>query len=183
MSYAREGTRSSSGAVSKRELYACRYKHCTARDMQALDRYVTLIDVERLSRPDAAWAFADGAQLQGASSARAEAAELARRLEAAALGFSEGRLSSTLLSMVEAELRPRIDAANKAAQVAGLPEAAHDVAQAEDPASRWAELSTDRQRAVVRALMEVVVLPVAVKGRRSFDPECVRIDWRADASQ
>jgi len=44
-------------------------------------------------------------------------------------------------------------------------------------AAAWAKASIEVQRAVLRMLMRVTILPSGAG--RSFDPELVRIEWRA----
>jgi DNA invertase Pin-like site-specific DNA recombinase len=43
----------------------------------------------------------------------------------------------------------------------------------------WADLGFDRQRAIVEAVIEAVVIAPAVKGRNKFDPDRVDVTWRA----
>ena len=43
----------------------------------------------------------------------------------------------------------------------------------------WAERSLDWRRAIIRAVIDHVVLEPAVPGRNVFDPSLVRIMWRA----
>jgi len=46
-------------------------------------------------------------------------------------------------------------------------------------AKAWPALGIERQRAIVMALVErVVVAPVAVRGRNKFEPERVSVEWR-----
>lgn len=42
----------------------------------------------------------------------------------------------------------------------------------------WAELSLERQRAVLAAVVERVTVGPAVRGRNRFDPERVDMTWR-----
>jgi hypothetical protein len=43
---------------------------------------------------------------------------------------------------------------------------------------RWPSIGMDRQRAVIAAVIDRVVIHPAVKGRKAFDPDRVEIIWR-----
>ena len=43
----------------------------------------------------------------------------------------------------------------------------------------WGEMTFDRRRAVIAAVIERVTVGPAVKGRNRFDPERVDVTWRA----
>jgi DNA invertase Pin-like site-specific DNA recombinase len=176
MSYAKQG---GFGDRKERLTYTCRYKLCTARDLRQLEAFVTAVVIERLSAPDARAALSDDDALAEVAVARAEATELRARLAEAVEQFTAGALSAATLAQIEGSLLPKIAEADKAARLSTLPTAARTLAAADDPAGRWLQLSHDQQREVIRTLLEVVVLPVATRGRKAFDPASVRIEWRS----
>jgi hypothetical protein len=84
--------------------------------------------------------------------------------------------ATTRLAAAEAEL----DAATAPTPLAGI-------ADQPDPGAAWLAADLGRQRAVLAALMTVVVLPVPRGGGRArpldgidLDPEFVRIEWKTD---
>ena len=48
---------------------------------------------------------------------------------------------------------------------------------AADPVKAWKRATIERQRAIVRELLDVTVLPSGKRGN-GFDPELVKIEWR-----
>ena len=152
--------------------------HCTARDLHKLEAFVVGVVLERLGRSDAREAIAGSKADPATEAAMREAVELRQRLDDATTEFTAGRLSAATLARIEGELLPKIQDAERRARVAGLPTVAAEIAAHEDPGAAWDALQPEQRREVIRALLDVVVLPVKVRGRRGFDPETVRIEWR-----
>lgn len=174
MRYAKQG----GGDRKVRLTYACAGRHCTARDMAALEAYVVGVVLERLSLPDAR-AQLVGNQLSPAADAAAqEAAALRRRLDDATEEFNAGNLTAATLGRIEAALLPQIEAAIRSSRVAGLPTVAADIASSTDPGAMWDQLAPEQRREVIRAMLEVVVDRVTTRGRKAFDPTTIRIEWR-----
>jgi site-specific DNA recombinase len=181
MRYAKQGgyeDRETGRRRNVRYTYSCSGNHCTARDLASLEAFVTAVVLERLSRPDARASLIHNGPDPAAVAAMEQAAELSARLEDAIEQFTAGKLSATTLAKIEDTLRPQIADAERRSRVAGLPTVAADIAAADDPMATWDALADEQKREVIRALMEVVVLPVTVRGRRGFDPDTVRIEWR-----
>jgi site-specific DNA recombinase len=157
-------------------IYSCQPgKGHLTRNQEHLDAYVTVVVLERLATVD----FADfAAEHPEATAARAEAAELRERLDAAAAEYSAGKVSASMLGKVEAELVPQIKAAEKRARAAAVPPNIVDLA-GEGVDERWDALSVEQRREVVRLLLDVTVLPsTRPRGMRGFDPDAVRLEWR-----
>lgn len=159
-----------------RRTYVCKRELHLTRDGAALDAHVTAAVLERLARPDAQEATSPTARPPEAAAALDEATELRRRLDDAVAEFTAGRLSASTLARVEADILPRIDAASRAARVAGMPTAVADVVGATDPGAAWDTLSVEQRRAVVRALLTVTVMPTR-PGVRTFNPGAIRLEW------
>jgi site-specific DNA recombinase len=159
-----------------RPVYACHAgKGHLARSKAHLDAYVTAVILERLATVD----FADlTAEHPEAAAARAEADELRERLDDFTAEATAGRLSAARLGKVEAELVPRIKAAERRARAAAVPpNLAELVGDGVD--ARWDALSVEQQREVVRVLVDITVLPsTRPSGSRGFDPDAVRLEWR-----
>jgi hypothetical protein len=157
-------------------IYSCQPgKGHLTRNQEHLDAYVTVMMLERLATVD----FADfAAEHPEATQARAEAAALRQRLDAAAGEYGAGNLSASMLGKVEAELVPQIKSAEKRARAAAIPPNIVDLA-GEGVDERWDALSVEQQREVVRLLLDVTVLPdTRPRGSRGFDPDAVRLEWR-----
>jgi site-specific DNA recombinase len=146
-----------------------------ARNQEHLDAYVTAMILERLATID----LDDlGAEHPDAIEARAEAAEMRERISDAADKFAAGEISSSTLAKVEANLTPKIRAAEKRGRAAAVPPNVGDLA-GEGVDARWDALSIEQQREIVRLLLDVTVLPdTRPRGSRGFDSDAVRLEWR-----
>jgi site-specific DNA recombinase len=146
-----------------------------ARNKDHLDAYVTAVVLERLRTID----FADmAAEHPEAAHERAEARQLRARLDEVAAECAAGRVSAAMLGKVEAELVPKIKAADRRARAAAIPPNLDDLA-GEGVDRRWDALSIEQRREVVRLLLDVTVLPsTRPPGSRGFDPDAVRLEWR-----
>jgi len=157
-------------------VYACTSSrgHLT-RNQDHLDAFVTAIILERLATID----FGDvSAEQPEVAAAREEAVVLRKRLDDAAVEYSKGDLSAAMLGKVEAELVPKIKAAEKRSRTAAVPPNIGELA-GEGVDERWDALSIEQQRDVIRVLMDVTVLPsTRPRGTTGFDPDAVRIEWR-----
>lgn len=160
-----------------RKFYECRAKFCVARDLTNLDAFVTAIVVERLSRPDVAEALTDATPPDATLEARHVAAELRARLDSAVVEFTAGNLTAATLARIEADLMPKIATAEQEARNALVPIEIDVPATGVD--DWWDSLTLEQRREVVGALIAAVVVLPAVKGSRRFNPDAIRIEWRA----
>lgn len=113
----------------------------------------------------------DAAELQAA---RDEATQLAARLDGFVESALAGELSPKLLARAEADLLPRI----AAAQARAVPRStrAEALAVVHELARVWDRCTVAQRRAVVRAVMTVTVHPVG-KASRTFDASKVEVDF------
>jgi len=159
-----------------RNTYECTSSggHLT-RNQRHLDAYVTAVVLERLATVD----LDDlAAEHPDTTEARSEAAELRQRLDDAAAEYGAGNISTAMLGKVEADLTPKIKAAEKRARAAAIPPNIGDLA-GEGIERRWDALSIEQRREVVRLLLDVTVLPTTKpRGSTGFDPDAVRLEWR-----
>jgi hypothetical protein len=108
---------------------------------------------------------------------RAQADELRRRRDGLAELLGEGLLTPESVRGQAKKLGERLAVVERdIAAATGLSPVAEIVA-ADDVEVAWNGLTLDRKREVIATLCTVTVLP-AGKGAR-FDPEQVRIKWRA----
>jgi len=162
---------------AERHAYECRYEHCVAREAKALESYVTAWVLERLAQPDAVRMFGDGDD-QAVSEARAEVDALTARLDAAVAEFLADSISAPTLGRIETALRAQISAASKRARPASVPTIVVDLIESSDPAAMWDGYSVEQRRELLRAVLDVKVLPVTVRGRRRFEQSTVDVAWR-----
>lgn len=155
--------------------YRCADRSCVSRNRADLDAFVTAVVIERLTRPDAAALFAPIDD--NARKATAEVAELRARLDNAADDYADGTLDREQFHRITERLRPRIDAAQARARVIDSSPLLTGLVDAEDVMTVWEALPLSRRRGVVDLLLSVHVLRTK-PGARTFDPECVRIEWR-----
>lgn len=165
--------------------YVCKAGKCVGRKAVELEQFVSALVVERLSRPDAIDLLQPASATVDIAALRSEAAALQVRLDDLAddLDIDERTMARRSAKLRErlAEVRERMAAAGRGNVLSG-------VADAPDVAAAWAELHLDRRRAIVDALMEVVVHRTR-KGRPSgwklgesyFDPRTVEIIWKGQA--
>lgn len=157
--------------------YRCSATAHLSRQAVALDEYVTAVAIGRLSRPDARLVLEEpdrdlpGMQIQLDG--------LQARLEELASLFADGVIDGSQLARGTAELRAKIDALAAELAAARMVSPVADLVLAVDKLTqRWGELSADVRGKVIDTLMTVTVLP-SPHGLRRFDPEYIRIEWKA----
>jgi site-specific DNA recombinase len=160
----------------RNRVYACtKSGGHLCRSQNHLDKYVEAMVLERLATVDFS---ALAAEHPDAAEARAEAAELHERLDAAAAEYSAGRLSASMLGKVEADLVPRVRQAERRVRAAVVPPNLEQFAGA-GVDRRWKQLTVEQCRDVIRLLVDVTVLPsTRPRGSTGFDPDAVRLEWR-----
>jgi site-specific DNA recombinase len=154
--------------------YVCN-KGCRARAKEVTEAFVVETLLARLEDPNAVELF----RLEVKTDALSEAMNKARDLRARLQGFIDqavaGNLSPEALAQVEQKLTVEIEAAERQITTLGVSSVVSPVA---GPQARetWASLRLEQQRAVLRAVLRVRLLP-ARKGRGPFDPATVQITW------
>ncbi|WP_116248182.1 recombinase family protein [Nocardiopsis sp. FIRDI 009] len=164
--------------------YACRgvsanHGKCTVIMRDRMDDYVKTALFARLSRPDVADLLVDERQEEDARAALAEAEEKRTRLEEVYDSVAKGAVSAAALARIEARLLPEIEAAEKRASA---PRTAPTARNPITPkiADVWPALPLGRQREIVRALMNVTLLP-NVKGARHDPSLRITIEWNGES--
>ncbi len=149
-----------------------------ARSAQQVDQVVNGVMGERLARADVADLLIvtnDGPNLD---EVRTEAVSLRGRLAEAADSFSDGEITASQLARITKRLQLKIGEVEALLSTAARGSVLAGIADARDPAKAWAHATIERQRAIVRTLLAVTVLPIP-KGAsmRDFDPALVQIEW------
>lgn len=162
---------SNSGEHRRYRTLVCRSCHGLGRKEEPIEIEVVAHVVARLRRPDMAALFLPAAPDLGPLQARAAGLRAQREALATdidvALDFAAARDRRLReeLAAVETEIADRSQ---------GGPLSAFRGNR--DPGDVWEVLDLATKRAVVRSLVDVVVLPVP-RGARIFDPESVRFEW------
>ncbi len=149
-----------------------------ARMADPVEEYVEAVAIARLSKPDARTLLmrrpeVDSEELQ------MTATGLRERLEALAVEFADGALTSAQLRVATERIRTRLAEVERSLADAGRVDVLGDLVEAADVAGVWRGLPLSRRRAAIAALMRVVLYPPG-RGTRTFRPETVGIEWLSD---
>ncbi|MDQ3276027.1 MAG: recombinase family protein [Actinomycetota bacterium] len=147
-----------------------------ARLAEPVEDYVSMIVIERLSRPDAADLLIDR-DAPDVEALRAETRALRARLEEIAREFADGAIPAGMVRTMTERVQTRLAETDAAMADAGRVSVLGHLVGAEDVRAVWDELDNDRKRAVVDALM-TVTLHSPGRGARVFHPATVKITPR-----
>ncbi|MDT0179190.1 recombinase family protein [Microbacterium sp. ARD31] len=168
-------TTKSGGTKRQPPSYVCVACHRVRRKQQQVDEFVTEVILRRLEQPDAAQLFSRG-DAGAAKQARDAMDAIDARLATAADQFADGVLTGDQLRRITEKLR-----ADRAGHERVIAESmpARVPVDVVGPLARetWAGLHIDTRRAIIAALVSVVILPSG--SGRTFDPDLIRIDWRS----
>ncbi|MFE6742318.1 recombinase family protein [Streptomyces tubercidicus] len=133
--------------------------HCVAITKDILDRHLTALVIERLSRPDAAELLAeDDQQAERIAALLAEAAEKRATLDETADKVAKREMTVTMAVRIEAQLLPEVEALEQQAEEASTAPVLRGLIRS-DVADVWPTLPLTQQREVIKALMDVTMLP------------------------
>ncbi len=156
--------------------YRCK-DGCCARSGKVVDDFVTGVIEARLSQPDVRDLLA--VQHDGPSpELLADAQRLRSRLDVIGADYDAGLIDGQRYRVATEKVQAELAEVERRIAEASGTSAAAGVLTAADPAQAFREASLMRRRAVVDALVEVT-LTKAPRGSRTFDPDTVRISWRA----
>ncbi|MEU8490047.1 recombinase family protein [Pseudonocardia alni] len=181
-------TRTNSGGPgTTAPAYECTNGPHLTRIAEPLDEFVTAVVLERLSRPDARLLLAPEEARPDLDRLLGERQDVDGRLSELAALFADGTITGPQLAEATRKLRAEGERLDQAIAVAQGVSPLAGVADAEDVRVAWEAAAVSRRKAIVRALMRVVVMP-APKGRPAgwspkdgrgyFDPRAVRIEPR-----
>lgn len=153
-------------------IYKC--PECSiTRVAEPVDRFVSLVAVERLRRPDLADLL--DAPAVDLRPLQVEAKELRERRKAVPRLFAQGVLTEAEAAETRQIIDARLAEISEVFAGAGRRPALDETLSADDPGRAWLDLgNVRRQQAVLRELMTVRLLPVG-PGRRPFNPESIVI--------
>lgn len=165
--------------------YACRSGAHLTRTASYLDEFVTGIVIERLSRPDAQLLLAPAARRVDVEGLHVQREVLRSRARELAALFARGAMTGDQLETASEIIRADTEGIDRELAAATATSPLSGFADAEDVETAWKSATVGRRKAVVRALMDVTLLP-APKGRPAgwspgepyFNPDAVRISWK-----
>lgn len=155
--------------------YSCRYGYCVSRNQTKTDELVTAVVKGLLTRPDSIEAIHAEAAPDVTGAAQ-EVRELEARLEGLYAQAADGSLSPAGLAKVESAVLARLDAARERLRSLRTPQRI-TIPDPADTAARWDALPLLDRREIIRALMEVRIMPARAKGVK-FDPASIEITQR-----
>jgi site-specific DNA recombinase len=165
-----------------RSRYRCMGAGCGLTIRQAdTDWVVTETIIRLVSRRDYYQALrkAGDADDREVIAARAAVEELRTRLAGWRASAAKGTTTPESLAVIEAELVRDIRAAQARAERAEIPPALRAiVAPGEDVRARWDAAPLPARRGVIRAVATVSIMPAAMPGSPTFEPERVQIKPR-----
>jgi hypothetical protein len=158
--------------------YICDKNFCIGIAVWKLDKFITDLVVERLSRPDALELLGANADDQDAAAAR-EVDELQATLDQWYEAARRKQVTPVGLAKIEAGLLEDIAAARSRAEAVAVEPVLRSVVRA-DLADVWEDLPIAARREVVSILLEIKVRRIG-RGKRIFDPRRVSLTWKRSA--
>jgi site-specific DNA recombinase len=164
-----------------RAVYRCRSGGHLARDIAAVDDFVTRLVIARLSEPDAVDLLAQ--ETVDLTGLHEQARELRARQESLAIEAAHGRITAAQMGVINRTIADELEQVEGQIASSAQTNPLADLAGRQDVQRRWDELSIDRKRAVVDAILVCTILPVGRGSGRTFDPSGLRITWREPGAQ
>ncbi|GAA3681862.1 hypothetical protein GCM10023081_19940 [Arthrobacter ginkgonis] len=139
---------------------------------------VSRVVVARLSDPEVRRRLAAPGDRNRMASLQNEAVALRGRLAESADSYADGHITAAQLAAITARVTTQLDNVNGqlAALGAGSSLPGPEIS---DVAAWWEAASIEKRRAVIDALMTVTVMPIRKAAPRTFDPERIKIEWKA----
>ena len=146
------------------------------RRAEKIEQLVVETVIGRLSRPDAYEMFQRPSGVAEARVLRNDIRTARARLDGLAEAFAAGEIDASQLGAGSRRLRESL--ARHEASLAALSRSPvlGSLAGSHDVRGGWNVLDLESARAIVSELMGVTIDP-AGRGRRTFDPATVRIEW------
>jgi site-specific DNA recombinase len=147
-----------------------------ARRSIPVEEYVEEIMIARLSAPDASLLTLKKNKAPDHEAMSLELLGIRERLEAIALDYADGAITSSQLRTATERLRERHTEIEVAQADAGRVDILGDIVNASDVRAVWDALLIERKRGIIDALAVVRLHPVG-RGTRNFNPDTVGIEW------
>ncbi|MEU7376579.1 recombinase family protein [Streptomyces albidoflavus] len=160
--------------------YRCQTGHGGGRRKDAVDGYIEDVLVERLSRDDAADLLLPGPSDVNVPALQAESEQIRRRLTDLAALFGGGQITMAQFTEGSDTARAQLEGVTRQMARAATQDPLVGLVGQPDVRKGWRGLELDRQRAVLRALMDVTLLPARARmpDGSYFDHEAIKIEWK-----
>ncbi len=158
-----------------KRVYTCRANKCISRAAAPVDGLVERVVIARLSRPDAADLLVRD-DTPDVAKHRARADVLRQRLDDLADALGYGALTLTAVRRASDRVQAELAGVEALIQDAARADVLTPLVNAQDVAAMWNAADLQQRRAVVNALMQIILL-APKRGRQTFDPETVQITW------
>lgn len=152
--------------------YTCHARSCATITEEYLDEFVGELVAGYLSQPEVLALIGRPDGDEEVLAARAEADALRVRLDEHARMSAAGLITPRSFAVIEAELVPKIEAAEKRAVQAAVPAVLAELAAAADIRAQWKATPLPAQREIVRHLFEWIKVMRRYRARR------IAIRWR-----
>ncbi|SFK38617.1 recombinase family protein [Geodermatophilus ruber] len=157
-------------------IYSCRRKKHLTRLADPIDEAVLLVVEKRLRRPDVADLLAaDDPEVARLTD---KASVLRAKIKRIENDYGDGEISARVMREQKARRKGELDRVNRRLAAVTARSRVAAVVSAESPPEAFLALDLGARRAVIDALCRVVLLP-GRPGRRPFDPDTIRVVWRA----
>lgn len=145
-----------------------------------LEEMMSEVVIGVLSRPENISGLGGRGTDEAAAELRNKALTLRSRLDEAAASFAGGEISAKQLGIITARVNQDLEATeNELANLRGANILAGRTGTPEEVRRWWNAAGIEDQRAVIDALMTIHIVPTGKPAPRKFDPERVRIGWKA----
>jgi len=161
--------------------YRCPTGHGGGRRAELVNQYVEDVLVERLSRDDAEDLLLPGPDDVDVASLQAESEQIRRRMKDLGGLFGAGQLELAPFTEGMDTARAQLEGVTRQLARAATVDPLVDLVGAPDVRKAWKALQLDRQRNVLRALIEVTLTtprPGRMPDGGYFDYDAVLFDWK-----
>ncbi len=142
------------------------------------DAYVCAVIIERLSRSDAVDLLQHDNR-PDAAELRDRSLTLRARLDSLATDFADGELTASQLRIATERIRKQIAEIDDLLADLGKVNVLGGLAGVPNVGAIWDGVGLDRQRAVIDALMTIILHPPG-RGARTFDASTIEIEWTTE---
>jgi DNA invertase Pin-like site-specific DNA recombinase len=161
--------------------YRCETRHGGGRHAAKLDEYVQDVIIERLSRDDAQDLLLPGPEDIDVAALQLESEQIRRRLTDTAAAFGAGQISMPEFTEASGVARAQLEGVNKQLARAATKDPLVTLVGALDVRKAWKAMELAQQRAVLRELVDVTLMPPR-PGRMPdggyFDYEAINFRWK-----
>lgn len=161
--------------------YRCQTRHGGGRHAATLDDYVQDVIVERLSRDDAQDLLLPGPDGVDVAALQLESETIRRRLTDLAALFGSGQIDMTQFTEGSDIARKQLEGVNQQLARAARQDPLAPLVGALDVRKAWNAMDLPRQRAVLRELVDVTLMPPR-RGRMPnggyFDYDAIEFRWK-----